>query len=523
MAVDDQPATISPLEALLELTRSASEDSLGLVLESVADTIHQTAGYATVALNVFRLAWDDYKAVLVIGTPESRAALQGTTTSRAAIEQLSAVQRGRLPGVFFLTAESTEWTRFETVWTPELDRSDDPEAWQSEDGLVVMLSDADGEPLAFVSVDEPVSGLRPTDEELRVLRAICSHAAQALGSARRAAQAAENQRMLSLLIAASPKLSASATTRELLAAAADTVVPALGFERFAAYSAGNGRAMHLALTRGWQSDRHLAPALSVRRIEALLTPGRERGGCWLLPASELFGRSSHRCQPRSRRNGRGPAAWKDHCLVVPWRMSGDSLRGLIVIEDPIDRLRPSDDRRRAARLLLDLASAAQDGIDHQARLAHLANHDPLTGVRNRRALDELVDAERDVALLLCDLDHFKKINDRHGHDVGDRVLTRFGELLRDLARDSDVPIRLGGEEFCVVLPDTDRAGALGAAERLRAATLERLRDLVPEGVTVSIGVATTSRGLLDVRALMAAADHNLYTAKQSGRDRSVAD
>lgn len=99
MAVNHEPATISPLEALLELTRSASEDSLALVLESVADTIHQTAGYATVALNVFRRAWDDYKAVLVIGGPESRGALQGTTTSRAAIEQLSAGQRGRLPGV----------------------------------------------------------------------------------------------------------------------------------------------------------------------------------------------------------------------------------------------------------------------------------------------------------------------------------------------------------------------------------------------------------------------------------------
>lgn len=522
MAVNYEASTISPLEALLELARSASEDPLPLVLQSVTDTIHRTAGFDVVVLNVYRSAWDDYKVELVVGERELRSGLLGTALSRDALANLLSDQEPRLPGVFFLAGDSARWEEIkDNVYTPPLPRSDDPEAWQAEDGLIVTLSDADGAPLAFVSVDEPVSGRRPTDAQLRVLRAICSHAAQALGSARRAERAAENQRMQSLLIAASPKLSGCATTDELLATVGDTVVPDLGFERVVAYSAGDGRAMHLALRRGWDSDRGLAPALSVRRIEALLAPDRERGGCWLLPAQELFGRSAARL--RSRRNGRGPAAWSDHCLVVPWRMGGDSLHGLIVIEDPIDRLRPSDDRRRAVRLLVELASAAQDGIDHRAGLAHLANHDPLTGVRNRRALDEFVSAHRDVALLLCDLDHFKDINDRYGHELGDRVLARFGELLRELARDSDVPIRLGGEEFCVVLPDTDRTGAVAAAERLRVATLERLRDLVPEGVTVSIGVAITSRGVLDVRQLLAAADRNLYTAKQTGRDRSVAD
>ena len=60
---------------------------------------------------------------------------------------------------------------------------------------------------------------------------------------------------------------------------------------------------------------------------------------------------------------------------------------------------------------------------------------------------------------MCDLDHFKRVNDRYGHEVGDAVLARFGELLRELARDSDVPVRLGGEEFCMILPQTDRRGA----------------------------------------------------------------
>jgi diguanylate cyclase (GGDEF)-like protein len=99
------------------------------------------------------------------------------------------------------------------------------------------------------------------------------------------------------------------------------------------------------------------------------------------------------------------------------------------------------------------------------------------------------------------------------------VLVRFGQLLRELARLDDVAMRLGGEEFCVVLLRTDRAGALAAAERLRAETARQLHDLVSGGVTVSIGVASTSRGVLDARGLLAAADRGLYAAKAAGRDR----
>ena len=142
-------------------------------------------------------------------------------------------------------------------------------------------------------------------------------------------------------------------------------------------------------------------------------------------------------------------------------------------------------------------------------------------MRNRRNLTELIAEHANVALLVCDLDHFKRVNDQYGHEVGDAVLARFGELLRELARDSDVPVRLGGEEFCMILPHTDHAGAAAAAERLRTETARRMLELVPEGITVSIGVAVTSRGVLDARGLLAAADRGLYAAKQAGRDRSV--
>jgi diguanylate cyclase (GGDEF)-like protein len=511
---------ISPLEVLLELPRSASEDSLEDFLVTVADTVCRTAGFSTVVLNLFRPAWDDYEAALVVGQPESVDALLGTAAPRSAFARILRDAEQRLPGVFFLPEESGFWNDLDDVFTPNLTPSEHPDAWLAGDGLLVFLSDSEGRPLGFVSMDEPTSALRPSDDELRLIRAICSHAESALETAQRTAAAAENARILSLLLECAPALSACVTATELFERAAATVVPRLGFERLAGYTIDDDELV-LCATRGWEEETGLPERLSVTEIDALLVPALEQAGCFLGGASGLFPGMTPAGQERSRRNGKGGTAWRDHCLVVPCRASDDVLRGLVVIEDPVDRLLPSADRRRAVRLLVDQVAAALLAVDHRARLGHLASHDPLTGVRNRRGLDDVVSAHREVALIVCDLDHFKQVNDRHGHALGDRVLARFGELLRELARETDVPMRLGGEEFCVVLPNTDPAGAVQAAERLRIATTERLAELVPGGLTISVGVATTATGVLDARRLLAAADRGLYAAKAAGRNRSV--
>lgn len=512
--------TVTPLEALLELARCAREEPLPIVLSTVATTIRTVAGFEAVVVNIYRPAWDDYEVVFVLGSEASRAALHGTCAPSDTLNRLFSSEQQRLPGVFFLTREASFWDGLENVYTPDIPQSDDPGAWQPDDGLLVFLRDTSGIPLGFLSMDEPVSGRRPEEDDLRLLRAICSHAEQALASARRNARAAENERMLSLLLDASPALSACSTVRELLEAACDTVVPHLGFDRVAAYGAAEPGTLELVATRGWGSGTLLAGTLEVQRLESLLVPEREHAGCWLVAAEELFSPAADERGHRSLRNGRGLSGWSDGCLVVPFRGDRGSLRGLAVIEDPSDRLLPSDDRRRAVRLLIDQISAAQTGIEHREQLHHLATHDPLTGVRNRRGLTDLLAQHSDAALLVCDLDHFKLVNDRYGHDVGDRVLACFGELLWELCREDDVPMRLGGEEFCIVLPGTDRGGAVKAAERLRAETSRRMRGLVPEGLTVSIGVATNADGNLDGLRLLAAADRGLYAAKHGGRDRS---
>lgn len=168
-------------------------------------------------------------------------------------------------------------------------------------------------------------------------------------------------------------------------------------------------------------------------------------------------------------------------------------------------------------------------------LDRLASSDELTGLSNRRALlrrgqDLLAQATsqgRALSVLLVDLDHFKQVNDRFGHRVGDIVLETFAQVARTSLRPGDVIGRYGGEEFCFILP---RAGALAAvaiAERLRALTQERLATVAghPTHVTVAIGLATFEPEHVPpetIDALIDAADHALYAAKDGGRNRVVA-
>lgn len=158
------------------------------------------------------------------------------------------------------------------------------------------------------------------------------------------------------------------------------------------------------------------------------------------------------------------------------------------------------------------------------RLEGLASLDALTGAGNRRGLDEalaplLAEDAGHTAVAIMDLDHFKAVNDRHGHATGDRVLVEFAALVRRLTRPQDRLFRFGGEEFVLVMPATNEDEALDVAQRLNRSVRDAIR-VRQAPVTVSIGVALARIGE-SVDALLARADRALYTAKTAGRDRVV--
>ena len=153
--------------------------------------------------------------------------------------------------------------------------------------------------------------------------------------------------------------------------------------------------------------------------------------------------------------------------------------------------------------------------------------DPLTGLPNKRGLDDtlkrlMAQANRaltPLSAIAVDLDHFKDVNDTWGHERGDEVLAAFAVMLRSHLRGSDVAARSGGEEFIVLLPATDRAGALRVAEHLRLATRSITVPELPKTLTASFGVATFPDDVMDAEGLLRLADRALYAAKQRGRDR----
>ena len=162
-------------------------------------------------------------------------------------------------------------------------------------------------------------------------------------------------------------------------------------------------------------------------------------------------------------------------------------------------------------------------------LLDLSTKDPLTGLANRSStLAELQNRfglslryDRPLSVVVCDLDHFKRINDTHGHGAGDLVLRTFGERLMATLREADVAGRIGGEEFLMVLPETDLSGARPFSERLRRAIAGAPVPLPsgPLSFTCSLGLAERRPTDQDAGQLLARADAALYRAKQEGRDR----
>ena len=181
-----------------------------------------------------------------------------------------------------------------------------------------------------------------------------------------------------------------------------------------------------------------------------------------------------------------------------------------------------------ARRFADAAALAVDNAQIRAALEHQAQTDSLTGLYNHRFFHERLRAEltrasrsRDsVALLVFDLDDFKRVNDIHGHGVGDQVLVRLAEILVETVRVSDVACRVGGEEFAVIMPSCDVLAARGLAARLNDQIA--LANFEPAGkMTISVGIAQGPFHAMNPRELVACAETAMMTAKATGKDRVV--
>ncbi|MBI5759285.1 MAG: diguanylate cyclase [Planctomycetales bacterium] len=194
-----------------------------------------------------------------------------------------------------------------------------------------------------------------------------------------------------------------------------------------------------------------------------------------------------------------------------------------------DNLTNVERRNSQLRKMLSRLKRSKEEIRKRNReLQDLATQDPLTGCANRRTLfgdlERLWSAakryEYPLSCVMLDIDHFKSVNDRFGHAVGDQVLQHVAATLKTAARDSDLVARYGGEEFCILLPHTDLDSAVQAAEKFRK--MIEATSCAGIKVTVSFGVSSLSLGAKDFREMLEQADKCLYVAKRGGRNRVVA-
>jgi diguanylate cyclase (GGDEF)-like protein/PAS domain S-box-containing protein len=474
--------TLAPLRGLLELSRlTRSQPTLVEAMRAVASTVAEALGFDTVVLNMFRPDIEQYEVVTVHGSERAREILFGRVTDASTwIPMLD--RRFCRHGVYFIPEGALELDLSVAWYTPEIRPGmlHDERAWRADDALFATLEGAGGRRYGIISVDDPVSGLRPDDQQLEVLGALAAQASLAIESSRQLADLE----------------TALARNRAVISSALDCVIAVDTSSRVIEFNPAAEQ------TFGYRSEDVVG-----RDIAELIVAPEDR---------ELYRRCLQRALETGDRRLLGrrieTTVMRSDSSQLPVELALTLVDG----DDPVlyGFLRDISERRRG-----------------EEQLTYLAYHDSLTGLPNRILVEQQVElalarARRSggaTALMFVDLDDFKDVNDRLGHAAGDRLLAAVATRLRGVLRDSDVLARQGGDEFLVLLADlTDEP--TGPAESVGGKLLEALREpFVVAGTEVrtgaSIGVSLYPDDAGDTEALLRHADVAMYQAKTAGGGR----
>jgi diguanylate cyclase (GGDEF)-like protein/putative nucleotidyltransferase with HDIG domain len=519
-----EAGTLSSLRALLDVAAVVrSRADMQHLFEEIAGTVAQALGFLAVVVNVYRPAWDDYEVVVVEGDDAAaRETLLGEHVDPRELAKLLH-ERFRVHDAYLVPHDEFDFASTGMTWVKGTGGPAGPDAWHPDDALLVPLTASGGSPLAFLSLDDPVNGRRPPERSLEIVSAVAAIAASVIEHGQLAAEDARHRAAVEHLLRVSSELMTSKSRAEMLNAVCEGIRDALRFEKAAVFldEAGDGELV-LSAGVGFEDMEGIGPFPGAG-LERMMAPEFEQEGCVLIDSPTAHAMATELGIPTvyaSHHNGRGPRAWNHHWLMVPLRNRDGVLLGFLWADDPVDLLLPGVDGLRALRAFANHAVGAIESARHLERMRELAELDPLTGLRNRRGFEKGLESRGSpLALLICDLDHFKRVNDTLGHPVGDDVLRTFADLLRGCTREQDVAVRLGGEEFALALSGVGEREALAVAERLRREVANAFRDF-PVPISVSVGIADGTRDV-GAEALVRAANRALFAAKRLGRDRCV--
>ncbi len=443
-------------------------------LQAVADGVVEALRFGCAAVN-FRLANGDFQVMAVSGPPEARASLVSKTIPGVTMQRLltDAERWGDLRYI----CDPQVLAGDPAVWTPDIATPRAPDAWGPEDILLVPLGAPDGELVGVLSVDLPPDQKRPDRQLCELLEMFAVSAGVAITNARLAEELRREHE----------RLRASETAFRFSFTASASAMGTLGLE-----PERLGRFLHVNHALAGVLGYHAAELVE-RRWDDVVAP-QQRAIAEAVLAEFATGRRRTSRLERQMVRKDGTVFWADLAgsVIEP----GDQAPFLLIhVEDITDR------------------KAAEESLTRQANL------DALTGLPNRRLVYKYLDGlvgevgvgGRRGAVLYCDLDGFKEINDRYGHATGDIVLQEAVARLKAQVRVGDVIGRLGGDEFVIVAVDIDDVVLESLVARIRAAFAKPLTT-VPEVIRISVGRASVS-GAEDSAAILDNADQAMYADK----------
>ena len=346
-------------------------DELPELLSSVARTVSDSLAFRTVVINLYRREWNDFVVTTVFGSDEARETLLGQVLQVADWEPLLD-QRFLQRGAYLVPRGEFDWAEYSaTTYTPDSQASDDPNAWHPDDALFAPMRGSDGRLLGIVSVDEPISGRKPSGDEIDVLVAVSEHAAIAVEAAQETTRAKANRDALERLLEVSTHMNQTRDATSLLAQVCSAISDALGFDKVAVQLLNDEGWHNTAAAIGFAESENIGAALKADELEQLLQPEFDIEGCFLIPHEEarklLPARPAGYC---SQRDGRGPDAWQNHWLFVPLQDRRGRRIGYIWADDPVDRLRPDADRLQILRAFANQATTA---LEQSAQFEEIQN------------------------------------------------------------------------------------------------------------------------------------------------------
>ncbi len=448
--------------------------SLDETLQAVVEGVVDGLGFGIAVLNL-RHPDGKFEVIAVAGSPDAQEALLGTVSSADIFDAEFAI--------------ADEWGRLRFVpherlpegevigWVPDLPVSDDPAAWHPLDALFAPLRSSDGELVGMLAVDLPEDQRRPGPIHRELLEIFATQAGLAIDKARLTDQ----------LLAEKARLEASETTFRMVFQGAGNGMATIAFD---GPEAGRILRVNDAFCRitGYAADQLIGARLRDFLLDE--EPDQSRRELEKVAA----GNGAYRFERIF-----SPPAGKEIWLGGTAAIVGAGQPRILLIQ-------------------IDDVTARKDA---ERELRHHAAHDQLTGLPNRRllqhrfatALERTRASGRCGALLFCDLNHFKLVNDGYGHEAGDRALREIAERLASEVRHGDTVARLGGDEFAILAEDIGDDDLAALIARLESAVSRPLPAITVQ-VTTSIGTAPITPETTDLDTVLHIADQAMYLTKQ---------